>query len=85
MYRSLTRAAGCYPFQEEEPFVIEETPHVFIVGNQPFFDTAMVEGQTGQMVRLIAVPSFKQTGELVVLDMQTLEAKSMKIELAEDT
>jgi DNA polymerase delta subunit 2 len=80
----LITSSGCYPYQEEEPFVIEETPHVFFVGNQPTFDTAVIEGPSGQVVRLIAVPAFNESAELVLLDMETLEAKSVKIDLAED-
>ena len=79
-----TNNPGCYPFQEEEPFVIEETPHVFFVGNQPYFDTAVIEGSAGQAVRLIAVPAFRKTGEVVILDMETLDVQSIKIELEED-
>ncbi|KAL9112396.1 MAG: hypothetical protein Q9227_003238 [Pyrenula ochraceoflavens] len=63
----------CYPFQEKDQFVIEECPHLFFVGNQPKFDTAIVEGPMGQQVRLIAVPKFSETGEVVVVNTETLE------------
>ena len=76
--------SGCYPFQDEEPFVIEETPHVFFAGNQPHFDTTTIEGPNGQTVRLIALPRFKTTGEVVLLDVDTLEVETFKVELFED-
>jgi DNA polymerase delta subunit 2 len=53
-------------------------PHVFFVGSQPKFDTAEIEGPDGQRVRLIAVPKFSETGELVLLDSDTLEASVVK-------
>jgi len=37
-----------YPFQENDPFVLHdgECPHVLIVGNQPKYETSLVEGIT---------------------------------------
>jgi DNA polymerase delta subunit 2 len=43
------------------------------VGSQPKFDTASIEGPDGQTVRLISVPSFAETGELILVDSETLE------------
>ncbi|KAI9841212.1 MAG: hypothetical protein M1837_000939 [Sclerophora amabilis] len=65
----------CYPFQTHDPFTLapKSCPHVFFVGNQPKFDTALIEGPAGQKVRLIAVPKFKETGECVLLDLDELE------------
>jgi DNA polymerase delta subunit 2 len=71
---------GCYPFQDDEPFVISDCPHVYFVGNQPRFDTASIEGPEGQTVRLIAIPSFKKTGQIVTLDLQTLQVDLMLVE-----
>lgn len=74
---------GCYPFQEIDPFVIEECPHVFFVGNQPKFDSTVVDYE-GQLVRLIAVPKFKETGEVVLLDTDTLEVEVLRFQLFGD-
>ena len=76
---------GCYPFQDKDQFVIEECPHVYFVGNQPAFETAIIDGPAGQSVRLIAIPKFKETGELVLLDMDTLEVEAVKFEVFNDT
>ena len=65
----------CYPFQDRDPFVIKDCPHVFFVGNQPRFDTGVVDGPVGQQVRLITIPKFHETGELVLVDVDTLEAE----------
>ncbi len=54
-------------------------PHLFFVGSQPKFDTAEIEGPDGQTVRLIAVPRFVDTGELVLVDSETLEASVVRI------
>ncbi|KAL8857243.1 MAG: hypothetical protein Q9178_006169 [Gyalolechia marmorata] len=71
----------CYPFQEKDPFVIEECPHVYFVGNQPRYDTIVIEGPVGQLVRLISVPKFRETGELILLDTDTLEPEIVKFEV----
>lgn len=74
---------GCYPFQDNDPFVIEECPHVYFVGNQPRYDTTVIEGPAGQAVRLICVPQFKETGEVVVLDTDTLEPEIVRFSVYE--
>ncbi len=71
--------AGSYPFQDDDPFVINSCPHIFFVGSQPKFDTAVIEGHEGQVVRLIAIPKFAETGELVLVDSETLETSVVKI------
>ena len=75
---------GCYPYQDEEPFVIEETPHVYFAGHQPRYETTVIEGDLGQSVRLIALPDFKATGEVVLLDMDTLEPELIKFDLFDE-
>ena len=49
------------------------------MGSQPKFDTATIEGPEGQVVRLIAVPRFAETGELVLVDSETLETSVVRI------
>ncbi|KIW01428.1 uncharacterized protein PV09_07188 [Verruconis gallopava] len=66
-----------YPFQESDPFILQQCPHVFFVGNQPHFATSLIEGPAGQQVRLISVPSFKETGTLVLVDAETLEPETV--------
>lgn len=55
------------------------------MGSQPAFETAIIDGQAGQSVRLIAVPKFKETGEVVLLDMDTLEVEAVKFEIFNET
>ena len=71
----------CYPFQDDDPFVMGECPHVYFVGNQPRFDTTVIDGPLGQSVRLISIPAFKETGQFAIVDMDTLEVETMTIEL----
>jgi DNA polymerase delta subunit 2 len=73
--------SGCYPFQEKDQFVIEECPHVYFVGNQPRFDTTTIAGPAGQQVRIIAIPKFHETGQIVLLDTESLEVELVQIDL----
>lgn len=75
---------GCYPYQDEEPLVIEEAPHVYFAGNQPRYESTVIEGPFGQSVRIIALPKFKETGEIVLLSMDTLEPEVVKFDLFDE-
>ncbi|KAK5640944.1 hypothetical protein RI129_009491 [Pyrocoelia pectoralis] len=68
---------GCYPFYESDPFIIESCPHVMFVGNQSSFDTKLVEGEDGQVVRLISIPEFASTSTVAILNLKTLECYPM--------
>jgi DNA polymerase delta subunit 2 len=74
-----TPKTGCYPFQEDEPFTMNDCPHLYFIGNQPEFGTKVIEGAQGQMVRLILVPSFAKTKEVVLVDTETLDVERVKI------
>jgi DNA polymerase delta subunit 2 len=92
----LTISAGSYPFQTDDPFVLQTCPHIFFAGNQPSFKTATIEGDVplrldgdtdmmdsndnsdGARVRLLAIPKFNETGELILVDTETLEVEVVK-------
>jgi DNA polymerase delta subunit 2 len=73
--------SGTYPFQDKDPFVLQDCPHVFVVGDQPRFETTVIEGPQNQSVRLIAVPSFRDTGLVILLDSETLEVDCIKFDV----
>ncbi|KAI1180866.1 DNA polymerase alpha/epsilon subunit B-domain-containing protein [Nemania sp. FL0916] len=68
-----------YPFQDEDPFVMHTCPHLYFVGCQPEFGTKIIQGEDGQAVRLVAVPSFTATREIVLVDTETLDVSRIKI------
>ncbi|KAH8887436.1 DNA polymerase delta small subunit [Thozetella sp. PMI_491] len=68
-----------YPFQEDEPFVMRTCPHLYFVGCQPEFGTKIIQGPDGQMVRLVTVPSFVKTREILLVDAETLDISKVKI------
>jgi DNA polymerase delta subunit 2 len=36
--------AGCYPFQDNDPFIIDECPHIYFAGNQKEYATGVIQG-----------------------------------------
>lgn len=60
---------------------MEDCPHVYVIGNQTKFETSTIEGPNGQVIRLIAIPKFRETGELILLDAETLEPEVVKFEV----
>jgi DNA polymerase delta subunit 2 len=57
---------------------MKECPHLYFVGCQPEFGTKVIEGPQGQTVRLVLVPSFAATREIVLVDTETLEVSKVK-------
>ncbi|KAI8644698.1 DNA polymerase alpha/epsilon subunit B-domain-containing protein [Parasitella parasitica] len=68
-----------YPFNDRDPFIIERTPHVYFIGNQPQFEDSLLLGPNGQKVRVILVPSFAETGIMVLVNLGTLECNAVHI------
>ncbi|KAK4669767.1 DNA polymerase delta small subunit Cdc1 [Podospora pseudopauciseta] len=71
-----------YPFQDDEPFVMKECPHLYFVGSQPKFGSKVIEGPDGQMVRLVLVPKFSETKEVVLVDTETLDVSLVRLSTA---
>lgn len=44
----------------------------------------VIDGPAGQTVRLICVPVFRDTGEVVLLDTETLETEIVRFTVYED-
>ncbi|ODV60124.1 DNA-directed DNA polymerase delta subunit POL31 ASCRUDRAFT_76637 [Ascoidea rubescens DSM 1968] len=114
---------SCYPYFEKDPFTLNETPHVYFIGNQPEYGSEFVklkddiqeigysnevemtesfneedqdelmmevdknriengsnnESNRENIVRIISVPKFKASGEIVLLDTKTLETEIIRI------
>ncbi|XP_058207549.1 DNA polymerase delta small subunit isoform X2 [Rhododendron vialii] len=68
---------GCYPFTDRDPFFVESCPHVYFVGNQDRYDSRIIKGSEGQVVRLVCIPRFGETGIAVVLNMKNLECHAL--------
>ncbi|CUM54434.1 uncharacterized protein AC631_04378 [Debaryomyces fabryi] len=72
----------CYPFDNSDPFTLaDETPHVYFVGNQKLYHAKTINLQRDHnnhetaQITLISIPDFSQTGQIVLLDLSTLECE----------
>ena len=72
---------GCYPYWQEEPFVLEQSPHILVAGNQPGFGAGWVQGTEGQGVRVIAVPSFRASGTIVLVNLRDRSCHPVTLDL----
>ncbi|KAJ7470530.1 DNA polymerase alpha/epsilon subunit B-domain-containing protein [Mycena latifolia] len=73
----------CHPYFSADPFLISQTPDLYIVGGQRRFGTKMVvesdkDGKPQKRCRVVLVPRFADTGLLVLVNLRTLDVKSVK-------
>lgn len=68
-----------YPFPDNDPFIIRERPSVYVVGNQPEFETALVGNE--DKTRIVMLPSFAATGTVALVCLETLEVKTVAFEV----
>ncbi|GMI01237.1 hypothetical protein TrVE_jg13776 [Triparma verrucosa] len=68
-----------YPFQDQDPFVIgkNDVPHVLFAGGCEKFETKVVAG-----VRLVCVPDFDSTKEVVLVNLENFECEVVKFEVS---
>ena len=74
----------CHPYYDQDPFILKETPDVYLIGNQPRFRTTMVvadpdEGDQGGLkkkCRVVLIPRFAESGMLVLVNLKTLKVKT---------
>lgn len=68
-----------YPYKNEDPFVLKKWPHIYVVGNQPHYGFRTVKVADNTDILMISLPVFSETGQLVLLDMDTLETELVTI------
>ncbi|CAG5088811.1 Similar to POLD2: DNA polymerase delta subunit 2 (Bos taurus) [Cotesia congregata] len=64
---------AAYPYVETDPFIMDECPDIYFVGNTNEYATKCVIGDQGQTIRLICIPKFSKTHTAVVVDLLSLE------------
>ena len=72
----------CHPYFTTDPFVITHTPDLYVIGNQPRFATKVAtelteEKEVGKRCRIVLVPSFKETGTVVLVNLRSMETKTV--------
>ena len=70
----------CHPYFSDDPFIINETPHIYVIGDQPRFQTKVVvdEDDDKRKSRVILVPRFADTGVMVLVNLRTLDVRTVQ-------
>ena len=69
----------CYPYFTADPFIIPAMPDLYIVGNQPNFETKIVKEQAGMhRCRIVLLPSFASSGTLVLVNLHSLKIRTIE-------
>ncbi|XP_030839817.1 DNA polymerase delta subunit 2 [Strongylocentrotus purpuratus] len=68
---------ACYPFYDQDPFIIKECPAIYFAGNQPRFQTKKLTGSCDQEVLLVTVPSFQETKSCVIINLRTMDCQPL--------
>ncbi|KDR14460.1 DNA polymerase delta subunit 2 [Zootermopsis nevadensis] len=74
---------SCYPYYQEDPFIISECPDIYFAGNQPQFQSKLYEGPEGQQVRLICIPAFSKTHSCVVVNLKNLDCYTVRFDASD--
>jgi DNA polymerase delta subunit 2 len=69
----------CYPFQDEDPFLVKECPHLYFAGCQDKFGKRTIQGPSGQKVLVISVPRFRKSKQIVLVDLDSWEVEVVRI------
>lgn len=80
----------CHPYFTTDPFVIQQTPDIYIVGCQPKFQTSLISErgipglkweEADKRCRIVLVPRFSKTGLLVLVNLRTLDVQTVQFDV----
>jgi len=77
---TLRRILGCYPYFKNDPFIITRTPHLYFIGNQPRFESTLSTHNDGQKTRVVLLPRFSESGQVVLVNPRNLDIRVVSIE-----
>ena len=68
------------PHPDADPMVMDETPHLYFAGNCNQFESTLVEdADQGIKCRLVCIPKFGETGVVVLVNLETLNVKAIRV------
>jgi len=71
----------------DDPMVIDKAmPHIYFCGNcEEGFATKLIDGEgEGEKTRLICIPKFSDTGEVVLVNLKTLDVEVLRFKVDDD-
>lgn len=69
---------GCYPFYDNDPFIVKEIPHIYITSNQKKFESKIIDFN-GSKVLLLSVPAFIESKTAVLVNLRNFECNTIQL------
>ncbi|KXN69961.1 hypothetical protein CONCODRAFT_90607 [Conidiobolus coronatus NRRL 28638] len=69
------------PFENQDPLIIEDCPHIYFASNQSKLSTKLVTGTNGQKVRLLTIPKFQSSFEVILVSLNSLNVKKIDLSI----
>ncbi|EGR34233.1 DNA-directed polymerase delta regulatory subunit, putative [Ichthyophthirius multifiliis] len=74
MFPSAPDTLQCYPFGDQDNFIIDELPHVYFSGNCSKFDTKLIyDEKVKSSCRLICIPQLSVCKSFILLNISNLD------------
>lgn len=70
-----------YPFVEEDPFIVKDSPHVYFAGCQSVYKEKTIF-KNESLIKLVSIPCFRESRAVVLMDLETLQTYEYKIDTA---
>jgi DNA polymerase delta subunit 2 len=70
----------CHPYFTSDPFILANTPDFYVIGNQPHFQTKLIEDEEhSRRCRIILLPSFARTGMIVLANLSSSKVRLVQV------
>ncbi|CAG9310544.1 unnamed protein product [Blepharisma stoltei] len=66
-------ALGCIPMQDDDPFIVEDLPNLYVVGGMPNYQKLVTE----EGVHCITIPKFTSRQQVVLVNRFTMESETL--------
>lgn len=77
-----------YPFSDKDPFILRDCPDIYAIGNRTKFDhrnLRQAQTEEARTCTLVSIPSFFETGDLILLNTRTREVEAVHFSQATNT
>jgi len=71
---------SCYPYYDNDPFILDDCPDIYFAGNQPTFQTRKIQGDDGHEILLLLVPAFHIDSMAILVNLRDLSTHPINID-----
>eukprot|EP00917_Polyrhabdina_sp_WS-2016_P001412 GHVP01002916.1.p1 GENE.GHVP01002916.1~~GHVP01002916.1.p1 ORF type:complete len:404 (+),score=70.71 GHVP01002916.1:333-1544(+) len=70
----------CYPYEDSDPFIITELPHIYVAATRNSFEEEAIVLENGKTVYCAALPEYSERNEFFVFNTESKKFRKIKIE-----